>query len=107
MNNCIICGTPCRQKYCNNCKTEQYRKRRKEWKKQKRMGAKALSFHGCDEDCFNCPYSDCKKPAGQLKTDRTVIEARPKETKSAPRMYTLEFGGYGGVNLNVSRKFYV
>ena len=20
------------------------------------------SYHGCDEDCFHCRYSDCRKP---------------------------------------------
>lgn len=29
-------------------------------------------FHGCDEDCFNCQYEDCKKPA-------YLIRATPHE----------------------------
>lgn len=107
MNNCKICGAPCRNKYCEEHRKEAYRKKRNEREKQKGKGIKPLKFHGCNEDCFNCPYPDCKKPAGKFKTDRTVIEAKPKSTESAPRMYTLELGGFGGINPNISRKFYV
>ena len=47
-------------------------------------------FQGCNEDCFHCPYSDCKKPAKQMKPDNSIAKAiRVGESQS--RMFTLEF----------------
>lgn len=36
------------------------------------------TFHGCDDDCFNCIYSDCRKPANKMRSTKTM-ERTPKE----------------------------
>jgi hypothetical protein len=28
---------------------------------------KGYKYQGCNEDCFNCPYPDCYKPAQGMK----------------------------------------
>ena len=38
---------------------------------------------GCDEDCFNCPYPDCYKPALQMKKEKTEPPARVKKKPAA------------------------
>lgn len=74
---------------------------------------KAKIFHkngGCDEDCINCPYPDCYKPAHDIKplSDITKIARcdRVGNGESQGKMYTLELGGYGKIKPNASRKFY-
>lgn len=99
---CLICGSPCRQKYCKNCAKEAY--------KQNHVNSKGTGkrFSGCDEDCFNCLYPDCRKPAASFKADKDAKKSRAVVTsESSSRMYTLELGGYGGPRPNISRKFYV
>ncbi len=27
-----------------------------------------ITYHGCTEDCFNCPYPDCMKQGGFLQS---------------------------------------
>ena len=67
-----------------------------------------MKFKGCEEDCFNCPYPDCLKPGYKMKPDKDLQAALQVEKLiSAPKMYTLELGGYGGAMPNVSRKFYL
>lgn len=71
-------------------------------KKQKRV-----KFNGCNEDCLNCPYPDCLKPARLMRSARELeISIGDASTESSSRMYTLELGGYGGAKPNVSRNYY-
>lgn len=107
MKQCLICGSPCREKYCKEHAKEQYNARRKQWHKE-RQRANTKRFIGCDEDCFNCLYPDCRKPAASFKADKDAKKSRAVVTsESSSRMYTLELGGYGGPRPNISRKFYV
>ena len=63
-------------------------------------------FKGCDEDCFNCPYPDCKKPVREMKTDKRYSVSKAEPTgESQARMYTVMLGGYGGPRPNISKKF--
>lgn len=59
---------------------------------------------GCDEDCFNCPYPDCYKPALQMKKEKT--EPPIRERKSRPHMYTVMLGGVGRDKPNIARQFW-
>ena len=72
---------------------------------------KGFEYKGCNEDCLNCPYPDCVKPAREMKPvrDITNIPRADNESggKSQARMFTLELGGYGGASPNISRKFYL
>ena len=67
-------------------------------------------FHGCNEDCENCPYPDCYKPVGEMKPLREIANIlrcdRLDCGESQQKMYTIELGKYGGVRPNISRKFY-
>jgi hypothetical protein len=67
-------------------------------------------FKGCEEDCLNCPYPDCYKPAQDMKplSDITNIARcdRVGNGESQGKMYTLELGGYGKTKPNASRKYY-
>jgi hypothetical protein len=60
-------------------------------------------FHGCNEDCLNCPYPDCYKPVSQMKKSIREMTNLPRCDKeggeSQNKMYTLELGGH-------SRNFY-
>ena len=60
-------------------------------------------FQGCNEDCFHCPYADCEKPAYLMPP--TKLRLFKVEGESQARMFTLELGGYGGENPNISKKF--
>lgn len=35
----------------------------KSYKLGVKIGGQHKRFKGCDEDCFNCPYPDCYRPA--------------------------------------------
>lgn len=73
--------------------------RKKGWRK----------FKGCSEDCLNCPYPDCYKPAKEIKHEfnmKTLLFGG-SEAESQQRMFTLELGGHGGATPNISRKFYL
>lgn len=67
---CEICGAPCLIRYCKKCAKKAYLQNAKE----KRL-RNSKKFTGCDEDCFNCPYPDCRKPAQLLKPDKALKEA--------------------------------
>jgi hypothetical protein len=54
-------------------------------------------FKGCNEDCFNCKYSDCKKPVHQLKQDNSIFNAIRIKGNQEKR-YTVSLGGYGNPN---------
>ena len=56
-------------------------------------------FHGCDEDCANCPYPDCYKPVTLMKPMRELdgILKKCRESESQQKMYT--------VSSNLSKKF--
>ena len=69
-NKCRVCGAPCRSKYCKNCAKEAYIQKTKENRLKK-----SPRFMGCDEDCFNCPYPDCRKPGYKMKADKALSEA--------------------------------
>jgi hypothetical protein len=65
-------------------------------------------FHGCNEDCFNCPYPDCYKPVNEMKPLRETADISRVDKfagESQGKMYTLVVGGYGGARPNMSRKF--
>jgi hypothetical protein len=68
-----------------------------------------MKFHGCNDDCFNCPYPDCYKPTEQIKHEFNMrtLPFGGNESESQQRMFTLELGGYGGATPNISRKFYL
>lgn len=38
---------------------------------------------GCDEDCFNCPYPDCYKPALQMKKEKNRTSGKSKKKPAA------------------------
>ena len=104
---CIICGSPCSRKYCEACAE----KAKKEYQKEYHKGKRRLKYTGCNEDCLNCPYPDCLKPANEIKATRNITKI-PRcdgisSGESQGRMFTLELGGYGGATPNISRKFYV
>lgn len=61
-------------------------------------------YRGCNEDCFNCPYPDCYKPAQNMKSDESFFVSKT-EGKSQSKMYTVLLGGYGGARPNISKKF--
>ncbi len=69
-NKCLICGAPCKSKYCKGCAKKAYIQKTKENRLKK-----SARFMGCNEDCFNCPYPDCRKPAHKMKTDKALTEA--------------------------------
>lgn len=61
---------------------------------------------GCNEDCFNCPYPDCYKPASKMKHNDDFFVSKAKlNGESQARMYTLELGGNGGPVPNQKKKF--
>lgn len=31
---------------------------------------------GCKEDCFNCPFPDCYKPAQEMEKDEVLLQSR-------------------------------
>ena len=35
---------------------------------------KRIRFEGCNYDCFNCIYEDCKCPAVFLNTEKATVE---------------------------------
>jgi hypothetical protein len=74
-----------------------------------KLGRKGYrKFHGCNEDCFNCPYPDCYKPIKEMKPLRETADISRVDKMSGNsqgNMYTLELGGYGGAKPNMSRKF--
>lgn len=53
------------------------------------MGRKkgVSKFHGCTEDCLNCPYPDCYKPAEQFKADKVKKEALKKQSTAKNNFY--------------------
>lgn len=52
-------------------------------------------WKGCGEDCANCPYPDCYKPAHLMKPKRELgLDEVENQGKDQQKMYTLEFGGY-------------
>ena len=68
---------------------------------------KGFEFKGCNEDCFNCSYPDCMKPASDMKPTRDVTDIHRVDYgsgESQAKMYTL--GGLGGAKQNLSKKFY-
>ena len=84
-NKCRVCGEPCKSKFCKNCAKEGYRRNYK---------LKKVKFTGCDEDCANCPYPDCYKPAYQIKSDGEIICSKEKDhLTSQQKMYTVSVGG--------------
>ena len=63
-------------------------------------------YRGCNEDCFNCPYPDCYKPAGKMKHDSSFFISKAETTsESQAKMFTVMLGGYGGARPNLSKKF--
>lgn len=101
-NKCKICGKPCKVKYCDDCRKKAY----KQYQKECHFGKKVIKYKGCNEDCLNCPYPDCLKPVKEMKSEHLLDVARPSEEESAPHIFTLELGGYGGARPNLNRKFY-
>lgn len=99
---CIICGKPCRTKYCDDCRKKAYRQYKKEW----HLGKRKTTYKGCNEDCLNCKYPDCLKPANEMQSDHLIKVARPSETESAPHMYTVELGKINTIIPNVNRSYY-
>lgn len=67
---------------------------------------KKQKYTGCDEDCFHCKYKDCRKPAGQIKTDLSAKENKKESCESAPHMYTVMLGGVGRDKPNIARQFW-
>jgi hypothetical protein len=68
---------------------------------------KELEFRGCNDDCFNCTYPDCRKPSYKMGVDKHLQSALQVERiVSAPKMYTLELGGRGCDTPNLSRKYF-
>lgn len=65
-NKCEVCGAECKNKYCDNCREKAYHQRAK----LSHNGFLRTKFKGCNEDCFNCPYPDCLKPAAKMKRDK-------------------------------------
>lgn len=59
---------------------------------------------GCNEDCLNCPYPDCYKPAREIKTEK--FELPISERKSRPHMFTVMLGGVGRNTPNIARQFW-
>ena len=59
---------------------------------------------GCNEDCLNCPYPDCYKPAREIKTEK--FELPISERKSRPHMFTVMLGGVGRDKPNIARQFW-
>ena len=53
-------------------------------------------YHGCDEDCFNCKYSDCRKGVGKIKTDKAAEywqRQGQRDFNTSSRTYTVEIKG--------------
>ena len=80
----MICGSPCRSKFCKDCAKEAYRRK---YNKHK------VKFKGCDEDCENCPYPDCLKPANQIKKETDSIRKMATDAPSQQKMYTVCWQG--------------
>lgn len=101
-NKCLVCGAPCKVKYCKDCAY----KVQLEQQKACRQGKKKPKYAGCNEDCFNCPYPDCLKPA-QKMDKKNNVRVIPREThcESQARMFTVELGKYNSIVPNVSRKY--
>lgn len=77
-----------------------------EWAK----GKAYRSAGGCNEDCLNCKYEDCYKPAREMKTDeltKSALSVARKVNNSNCAMYTLELGGVGRNMPNISKKYYL
>ena len=101
-NKCMVCGKPCRIKYCEVCAKEM----RKEYEKAYKRGETQSRYRGCNEDCANCPYPDCYKPVHQMKATREIATVREVEhPTSQQKMYTLCIGGYGRTSPNARKKF--
>jgi hypothetical protein len=63
-------------------------------------------FNGCDDNCFECPYSDCLKPSYKMNVDKDLQKAMlVRKGESRPHMYTVELGGGHDTPL-ISKKFY-
>lgn len=98
-NFCIICGAPCKVKYCSpECA--------KEGAQLQRLRKKKKKYAGCNEDCFNCPYEDCTKPAGKIKTDEATKAAfNLKQTEYTPKRYVVELNSLGRAIPEIMRGF--
>lgn len=65
-------------------------------------------FHGCTEDCLNCPYPDCYKPVQGMKPiyyGDGIGRAKEKKLSSQQKMYTLCLGGRGADSPNSNKSF--
>ena len=67
------------------------------------------SFKGCNEDCFNCIYPDCKKLANKMKSTSEItgnLRANTKTGESQSRMFTLMLGKVSYTLPNAAKKYY-
>ena len=100
-NKCEVCGKPCKVKYCKDCAY----KVQLEQQKACRQGKKKPKYAGCNEDCFNCPYPDCLKPAQKMNRENNYRPIQRISGESQARMFTVELGKYNSIVPNVSRKY--
>lgn len=69
---------------------------------------KGYKYQGCNEDCFNCSYPDCYKPAQGMKPIHHkdgIGRAKEKKLTSQQKMYSLCLGGKGTNSPNSSKSF--
>ena len=67
-----------------------------------------VKYQGCDEDCLNCRYPDCYKPAQHLKSISDVAPQHVESKgKSQARMYTVELGHINTNSPNIRKKRYL
>lgn len=43
-------------------------------------------WQGCEEDCFNCTYTDCKKPANEMKSLSPYERNESREARKRNRL---------------------
>jgi hypothetical protein len=101
-NKCEVCGAPCKVKYCKDCAY----KVQLQQQKACRQGKKKPKYAGCNEDCFNCPYPDCLKPAQKMNRENNYRPIRRISGESQARMFTVELGKMGGATPNISRSWW-
>ena len=106
-NRCLICGEPCREKYCAEHRKEALKLYQKGYRLAHPKGKRKHKWQGCNEDCEHCPYPNCYKPATLMKPTRETVSLREKqdeELKSQGKMFTFEMGKYNSYSPNVRRK---
>ena len=106
-NRCLICGEPCREKYCAEHRKEAQKQYLKEYQKAHRKGKRKPKWEGCDEDCAHCPYPDCYKPVALMQPTRETInlsEKQDEDLTSQGKMFSCELGKYNYNSPNSNRK---